>query len=78
MCLLHDFLIYAVDALALAGVDYMVLSGRIVEALEKAATLQGYNDGLSADLDEVEGVSRQLSEETAQQVGQALRWQLLC
>ena len=55
----------------------MVLSGRIVEALEKAATLQGYNDGLSANLDEVEGVSRQLSEETAQQVGYALRRQLV-
>ena len=46
-----------------------MLDVRVLEALEKAATLQGYNDGLSANLDEVEGVSRQLSEETAQQVG---------
>ncbi len=78
MLVVYHFHTYAVDALALAGIDYMVLSGRIVEALEKAATLQGYNDGLSADLDEGEGVSRQLSEETAQQVGKALCRQLSC
>ena len=56
------------DALALAGVDYLVVNEKIVDALDKATTLQGYNDGYRAgdDADD-ESVPQQLSAEMAQQ-----------
>ncbi|GLC41793.1 hypothetical protein PLESTB_001701800 [Pleodorina starrii] len=41
------------DVMDLAGVDYLVLPGRLMSQLEQVATDQGYNDGLSA----VEGSS---------------------
>jgi len=57
------------DALALAGVDYLVLNERIVDSLDKATTLQGYNDGFRADeKDNESGVPQQLSSDSAQQV----------
>ncbi|DBA67125.1 TPA: hypothetical protein ACH3X2_001449 [Trebouxia sp. C0005] len=57
------------DALALAGVDYLVLNERIVDSLDKASTLQGYNDGFRADeKDDESGVPQQLSSDSAQQV----------
>jgi transaldolase len=55
------------DALALAGIDYLVLSGRVVEQLDRTPTLQGYNDGLHSTEEDDEGVPRLLSPETAQQ-----------
>lgn len=55
------------DALALAGVDYLVVNERIVDALDKATTLQGYNDGYRADEDDDDSVPQQLSAETAQE-----------
>ena len=55
------------DALALAGVDYLVVNERILDALDKATTLQGYNDGFRADEDDDESVSQQLSAEMAQE-----------
>ncbi|KAG2499436.1 hypothetical protein HYH03_002383 [Edaphochlamys debaryana] len=36
------------DALDLAGVDYLILSSRVIEQLSAIETDQGYNDGLSA------------------------------
>lgn len=36
------------EALALAGVDYLVVGPRVLEALQSSATLEGYNDGLHA------------------------------
>ncbi len=59
---------WAADALALAGVDYLVLNERIVDALDKATTLQGYNDGFRADENDQSGVEQQLSSDSAQQV----------
>ena len=59
----------AADALALAGVDYLVLNERIVDSLDKATTLQGYNDGFRADeKDDESGVAQQLSSDSAQRV----------
>lgn len=55
------------DAIALAGVDYLVLNERIVDSLDKATTLQGYNDGYRADEHGDESVPRQLSADSAQQ-----------
>ena len=54
------------DALELAGCDYLVLSARVMAALQAAPTLQGYNSGLAAgsSVDE-EGVERKLSAERA-------------
>ena len=57
----------AVDALALAGVDYLVVNEKVVDALDKATTLQGYNDGFHAGEDDEESVPQQLSAEMAQQ-----------
>lgn len=57
------------DALALAGVDYLVLNERIIDSLDKATTLQGYNDGFRADEnDDQSGVPQQLSSDSAQDV----------
>ncbi|GIL89815.1 hypothetical protein Vretimale_16497 [Volvox reticuliferus] len=36
------------DVLELAGVDYLVLPGRLMKQLEQVSTDQGYNDGLHA------------------------------
>ncbi|KAK9809892.1 hypothetical protein WJX72_001155 [[Myrmecia] bisecta] len=47
------------EALELAGVDYIVLSPRVLDALSQTPTLQGYNDGLRV-ADEQEGVHTQL------------------
>ena len=55
------------DALALAGVDYLVLNERVVDSLEKATTLQGYNDGFRADEHGNDSVPQQLSADSAQQ-----------
>ena len=57
----------AADALALAGVDYLVLNERIVDSLDETATLQGYNDGFRADEHGDDSVPRQLSPDSAQQ-----------
>jgi len=54
------------DALALAGIDYEVLSAKIISELESSPTLQGYNSGLSAAAaDSEEGLDRVLSPEGA-------------
>lgn len=55
------------DALALAGVDYLVLNERIVHSLDAATTLQGYNDGFRADKPGDDSVPQQLSADSAQQ-----------
>ena len=39
------------DALALAGCDYLVVSPKVLLSLSTTATLQGYNDGLTAGPD---------------------------
>ena len=47
------------QALALAGLDYIVVSPQVVKALEAAPTLSGFNDGLHAggsSSDEIEVV----------------------
>ena len=56
------------DALALAGVDYLVLNERVVDSLDKATTMQGYNDGFRADENDDAGVAQQLSSQLAQTV----------
>lgn len=35
------------DALALAGVDYLVVGPKVLETLAETPTLEGYNDGLT-------------------------------
>eukprot|EP00877_Chromochloris_zofingiensis_P014943 jgi/Chrzof1/9702/Cz04g12210.t1 len=54
------------DALALAGCDYLVVSSKIMSALEATPTLQGYNNDLSADALQ-EALERQLSPESARE-----------
>ena len=56
---------YPADALALAGIDYEVLSAKIISELAAAPTLQGYNSGLSAAASVDEGLERVLSPDTA-------------
>ena len=56
------------DALALAGVDYLVLNERVVDSLDKATTMQGYNDGFRADENDDAGVAQQLSAQLAQSI----------
>lgn len=57
------------DALALAGVDYLVVGPRVIASLANASTMQGYNDGLrpGASTDEG-GIIPQLSTHGAKQV----------
>ena len=52
----------------MAGIDYLVLRGGVVEQLDRTPTLKGYNDGLRSTEEDDEGVPRLLSPETAQQV----------
>ena len=48
------------EALALAGCDYLVVGPRVLEALQNATTLEGYNDGLRT-VDDESGVSARLT-----------------
>jgi hypothetical protein len=55
------------EALALAGCDFLVVGPKVLTALDSAATLDGYNTGLSA-AEEVPGsVERALSPQLAQE-----------
>ena len=55
------------EALALAGCDFLVVGPKVLTALDSAATLDGYNTGLSA-AEEVPGsVERALSPQLARE-----------
>ena len=49
----------------LSGVDYLVVGPRVLKALGEGATLEGYNDGLSATVDEAPALVPALSVERA-------------
>lgn len=55
--------LYVIDALAVAGCDYVILGPKVLKALNEAPTAQGYNDGLSAQSTET-GLARVLSPKT--------------
>ncbi|CAL8466910.1 g6446 [Coccomyxa elongata] len=55
------------DALALAGVDYLVVGPKVLAALAEAPTLQGYNDGLTTLPADDEYYSPRLSPEAAKE-----------
>jgi len=52
------------QALALAGIDYIVTSSQVVDTLAAAATLSGFNDGLHGG-DSAQDIEVQLSVESA-------------
>lgn len=54
------------EALRLAGVHYMTVSPVVWGQLQDSATLQGYNDGLSAVSGGGAGLERRLSPEVSQ------------
>ena len=57
------------DAVALAGVDYLVVGPRVIASLANAATMQGYNDGWrSGASGEEGGIVPALSPEAAKYV----------
>ena len=59
--------IVAADALALAGVDYLVVGPKVLATLSETPTLQGYNDGLTTLPGDDEYYSPRLSPEAAKE-----------
>ncbi|KAK9916495.1 hypothetical protein WJX75_003327 [Coccomyxa subellipsoidea] len=57
----------AKDALALAGVDYLVVGPKVLATLSETPTLQGYNDGLTTLPGDDEYYSPRLSPEAAKE-----------
>lgn len=55
------------DALALAGVDYLVVGPKVLATLSETPTLQGYNDGLTTLPGDDEYYSPRLSPEAAKE-----------
>jgi len=53
------------QALALAGLDYIVVSPQVIKALEAAPTLSGFNDGLHAGTDSADDIEVVLSPRNA-------------
>lgn len=53
------------EVLALAGCDYLVVGPKVLEQLNKAATLDGYNDGLRAGGDDSGNLPAKLSADMA-------------
>lgn len=45
------------ETLAVAGCDYLVVGPRVLEALQASTTLEGYNDGLRASVDDSDSVA---------------------
>ena len=57
------------DALALCGIDYLVMPSKVELELAATPTAAGYNDGLHALESGEEGTAAALSVETAQESG---------
>ena len=49
------------EVLGLAGLDFLIVGPRVLEALQSTATLEGYNDGLRASVDDSRGVQARLT-----------------
>jgi transaldolase len=56
------------DALALAGIDYLVVGPKVLATLAETPTLQGYNDGLTMLPGEDDLYDPKLSPEAAKEV----------
>jgi hypothetical protein len=55
--------------MALSGVDYLVVSSKVIAELSAVPTAAGYNDGLQAMGSVDEGMDVALSHEAAQRCG---------